>query len=352
MPEIYENALKSSLIRGEISPVYVLHGDDSYLVNHYEKIIIEKTCGNDNDFDLQKFERDVDLQAVFDAVNQFSMLGGKKCVILSDYDFEASSKNDFDRLLLLLSEKYETSTLVLKYDAIQFDASHSARAKKMISAVESAGGCSVTLNHRSDSDLAKLLINGAKRRGKQMDSSVARFMIENCGVDINTLMRELEKVCLFAEDRVITKEQVDLVCVKSIDASVYEYAKMIINCNTLGAINTLNDLFYMRVEPIVIIYTAASAFIDIARVIAANKSGNTNSDIAKDFSYGKKTFVIERAARNARKFNNKTLLLCLNEILNADSLIKSYSQDDKYILEEMTVKLIHIIANGESIDKT
>lgn len=352
MPDINENALKSSLLRGEILPVYVLHGEDSYLVNHYEKVIIEKTCGIDNDFDLQKFERDVDLQAVFDAVNQFSMLGGRKCVILSDYDFESASKNDFDRLLMLLSEKYEASTLVLKYDAIQFDTTHSARAKKIISAAESAGGCSAILNHRGDSDLAKMLINGAKRREKQMDPSVARFMIENCGSDINTLLRELEKVCLFADDSSITKEQVNLVCIKSIDASVYEYAKMIINCNTLGAINILNDLFYMRVEPIIILYTAASAFIDIARVNAANKAGKTNADAAKDFSYGKKTFVIERAAKNARRFNSRTLLLCLNEILNADMLLKSYSQDEKYILEEMTVKLIHIIANGESIDKT
>ena len=352
MPDIYENALKSSLLRGEILPVYVLHGDDSYLVNHYEKVIIEKTCGKNRDFDLQKFERDVDLQAVFDAVNQFSMLGGRKCVILSDYDFESASKSDFERLLMLLSEKYEASTFVLKYDAIQFDSAHSARAKKIISAAESAGGCSVTLNHRGDSDLAKMLINGAKRRGKQMDTSVARFMIENCGSDINTLLRELEKVCLFTEESSITKEQVDLVCVKSIDASVYEYAKMIINCNTLKAMNILNDLFYMRVEPIIILYTAASAFIDIARLSAANKAGKTNADVAEDFSYGKKTFVIERASKNARKFNNRTLLLCLNEILSADRLLKSYSQDDKYILEEMTVKLIHIIANGESIDKT
>lgn len=185
-----------------------------------------------------------------------------------------------------------------------------------------------------------------------MDSSVARFMIENCGSDINTLMRELEKVCCFADDSVITREQVDLVCVKSIDASVYEYAKMIINRNTLESINILNDLFYMRVEPIVILYTAASAFIDIARVSAANKARKTNADVAKDFAYGKKTFVIERASKNARRFNSRTLLLCLNEILNADRLIKSYSQNEKCILEEMTVKLIHIIANGDSIDKT
>lgn len=351
MPEIYENALKSSITRGEVLPVYVLHGDDSYLVNHYEKLIIDKTCGSDNEFDLQKFERDVNLQDVFDSVNQFSMLGGRKCVVLSDYDFESASKNDFDRLIMLLSENYETSTLVLKFDGIEFDPKHSARAKKIVSAAEKGGGASVILNHRSESDLIKMLINGAKRREKTMDVSVAKFILQNCGTDINMLVRELEKLCYFATDNVISKNDVDLVCTKSVDASVYEFVKTIISLNTLAAINMLNDLLYMRVEPMIILYTVAASFIDMSRVSAAKSAQKNLADVVNDFSYGGKAFVVERAANNLRKFSEKTLTLCMNEILNADKLLKSYSQDEKHVLEEMTVNLIYIIANGESIDK-
>lgn len=350
LPEIFEDAIKSSLGRGEVLPVYVLHGDDSYLVSHYENLIVKKTCGEDNVFDLQKFERDVDLRLVSDAVNQFSMLGGRKCVILTDYDFENASKSDFDRLIELLSENYENSTLVLRFDAIDFDPKHSARAKKIVAAAESGCGCSAVLNHRSESDLVRMLINGANRRGNHMDAAVAKFMIENCGLDINTLVRELEKVCCFCEDK-ITREDVELVCVKSVDASVYDYVKMIIACDTLKSLNMLNDLLYMRVEPMVILYTAASAFIDMARMNAAKKAQKAVSDVVSDFSYGNKAFLVTRASQNLKRFNDKKLSLAMSEILSADKLLKSYSGDGKIILEEMTVNLIYIIANGDVIDK-
>lgn len=351
MPEIYENALKSALSRGEISPVYILHGDDSYLVNRYEKIIISKTCGLDNEFDLQKFERDVNLRDVYDAVNQFSMLGGRKCVVLSDYDFESASNDDFEKLLSLLSDNYELSTLIVKFDAVEFDVKHSARAAKIISFAEKGGGCAVILNHRSETEIIKILTNAAKKNGKQLENSVARYMLENCGSDINTLSRELNKVCNYSINNTITKEDIDLVCTKTVDANVYGLAAQIINCNTLGALNMLGDLIYMRVEPTIILHAVASAFIDMSRVSAAIKSKKTVADVKTDFSYGGRSFIVDKAANNLRKFSDKTLILCMDELLNADRIIKSYMCDAKLALEEMTVNLIYIIANGETLDK-
>lgn len=351
MPEIYENALKSALSAGKIAPSYILFGDDSFLVSHYEKAIIAKTCGKDNDFDLQRFEIDVDLQAVYDAVNQFPMMGGRKCVILSDYDFEAASKTDFDRLVMLLSNNYEFSTLVLKFDAVSFDSKRSAKAKKLISSAEKGGGCAAALNHRSNAELEKMLINGAKKRDKTMQSNVAKYMVESCGTDINTLSKELEKVCRFVDGGDITKDDIDFACVKSVEASVYEYVKKVIACDTLSAVKILNNLLYMHFEPMIILYTAASAFVDMARMNAAGKANKSTAEVAGDFSYKNKAFVLSNAAFNLKKFSDKKLKLCMRAILAADKLLKSFSYDEGLILEQMTIELIYIIANGESIDK-
>ena len=351
MAVIFENELKRGLQNGKIMPTYILFGDDSYLITHYENLIISKTCGKDNDFDLQKFERNVDLQAIYDALNQFSMLGGRKCVILTDYDFESAQTEDFDRLVSLLSDNYEFSTFVLKFDGIEFDSKRSARAKKLISAAEKGLGCAVSLNHRENGDLIKMLVNGAKKRGTALDTNTARYMLEICGADINTLTRELEKLCFFVSGGEITKKTVDDVCVKSVEASVYEYVKKIISCDYYSAVKILNDLLYMRFEPMIILYTAASAFVDMARVNAGKKVKRPINEIAVDFSYKGKEFVLERAANNLRKFNDKKLILCMDEILRADSRLKSFSADEKFVLEEMTIRLIYIITNGDILDK-
>ncbi len=352
MAVIFENALKSGIQSGNILSSYILFGDDSYLITHYENLIVSKTCGKDNDFDLQRFERNVDLQAVYDALNQFPMLGGKKCVILSDYDFESASAEDFERLLSLLSDDYEFSTLVLKFDGIEFDHKRSAKAKKLIGAAEKGNGCAVALNHRDDGDLVRMLISGAKKRGCVLDTNTAKYMLETCGSDINTLSRELNKVCFFVDGGDITKQTVDDVCVKSVEASVYEYVKKIIACDYYSSIKIIDDLLYMRFEPMIILYTAASAFVDMARVSAGKKFNKTLGDIADDFSYKGKEFVLERASLNLRRVDDKKLALCMDEILAADKALKSFSADEKFVLEQMTVRLIYIIANGDILDKT
>lgn len=345
-----ESALKNALNKGEVLPVYVLFGDDGYLLNRYEDLIIEKTCGRDNDFDLQKFEREVDLQSVYDSVNQFSFTGARRCVVLADYNFETAADSDLERLLALLSDSCETSTLILRFDGIEFDIKHSPKAKKILAACEKGGGAVVELNHRTSAELSKMLQNGAKKRGKTLDRSSADYMIQCCGLDINTLVSELDKVCRFVSGDTVTKDDIDLVCTKTVEASVYEYVRRIIACDTRAAMSILNDLFFMRFEPMLILYSVASAFVDMARVNAASKVHVPLADVAADFPYKNKDFVLKNASYNLKKFNDKKLNLCFAEILAADKLIKSFSADDKLVLEQMTVRLIYVIAHGEAVD--
>ena len=350
MPIVTENALKGMLQRGEIKPVYILFGDDGYLVDRYEDLIISKTCGKNNDFDLQKFERDVDLQLVYDAVNQFPFAGERRCAVLSEYNFEKAPDDDFKRLVALVSDDYTTATLVLRFENTLIDLKHSTRAKTLFAALESSGGIAAQLNHRNAADLAKMLQSGAKKRGKALDRATADYMTQSCGLDINLLASELDKVCRYTDGETITKADIDLACTKTVEANVYDYVKRIIACDTRGAIKLLNDLFYMRVESMLILFTVAAAFVDMARVSAAGKVHTPLSTVAQDFPYKGKDFVLKNASANLKRLSDAKLNACFDEILAADKSIKSFSGNDKFILEQMTVKLIYIIAHGDRVD--
>lgn len=352
MDIVYESKLKELLSGNRILPVYVLFGDDGYLINHYMNMIINKTCGKDNDFDLQKFEKDADLQGVYDALNQFPMMSDRKCIILSDYDFEAASADNFEKLITLLSDDYEFSTFVFMLEDFEPDFKRSSKAKKILAAVEQGGGLVVELKHRDDNDLARMLVNGAKKRDYNLDISTAKYMVEICGSDINTLISELDKVCRYVESNEIDKADIDKVCVKSVEASVYEYVKAVIDCNASLAFKILDDLLFMRFEPMIIVYTLASSLTDIVRVSVAKKANKATSDVVSDFAYKNKSFLVSRANTNLRKFDDNRIRLCIKEILKADNLLKSSAADKKTLLEQMTVRVIYIIANGDIIDNT
>lgn len=351
MPIVFEDQLRKDIASKHFAPVYLLFGDDAYLKKYYKDTLANKAYDGDPFFNLQKFEGDIDLQEVFDAVNQFPMMADHKSVVVSDFDFERASKEDFDRFIELISNANDTSVLIICFDALSFDSKKGTKEKKIITTVEKAGGICAEVNHRSITALSKMLSDGAKKRGCRFGEIAIRYLIESVGTDLSTLKNELDKLCAFAKNDEITKDTIDMVVVKSVDASVFEYVKQILIGNVSKALTMLDDMFYMHIDPFAILSVTASGFIDIHRAYTANIKGVKNAEIAEDFKYPKnKLFLIERAVQNIKKFNSKKLRLCLNALAEADKLLKSFASDAHSALEQLTVKLVYIVTKGEAVD--
>ncbi len=280
------------------------------------------------------------------------MMADRKSVVLSDFDFEHCGKNDFERLIELISNVNDTCVLIIAFDTVEFDAKKGSKEKKLIDAVNKAGGCCAEINHRTLNALVKMLSDAAKKRGCRFDEIAIRYLIEVVGNDLSTLKNELEKLCAFVgEGNAISREVIDLVAVKSVDASVYEYVKAILAGNISSALKMLDDMFFMHIEPFVVLSVTASSFVDIYRAHTANVAGVSKADISTDFKYPKnKLFLIDRAVQNLKKFDTKKIRLCLEAVAATDKALKSFGADSRALLEQLTVKLVYIIEKGEAVD--
>lgn len=351
MAVCFENMLKGSLSRGSILNTYFIFGNDAYLKKMYVDKIVDKVTGRDDVFNFVQFENGCNLQEVFDAKEQFPLMVDKKCVVLCDYDFEHASKSDFEKLIDLLSNPVDTTVFIFWCNNLEFELKKNEKAKKLAAAAETGGGMAVQIDHRSVSDLKKMLIDGATARGAKMDAATAGYLIENCGEDINILKSELEKLCAYVGEGTITRDIIDRVSVKSVEASVYNLAKEIFSHNVSGAMRLLDELFYMRIEPGIILHSISSSFVDVARAAAAVEQGVRVTDIAKEFGYGNRDFVLTRAAENARRLDKAKISLCLEEIVAADNALKSFNSNERAVIEQLVVKLVYVLLKGEKIDK-
>lgn len=350
MAIVFEDTLKKSLTDKLLS-VYILFGEDSWLKKNYTDKISKKIAEPDDVFNFARFGSNCSLQEVYDAAMQLPFMGDKKCIILSDYDFEHCSKTDFDRLCELLSDIPDTSVLILTFDTVDFDSKKSAKFKKLVAAAEKSGGIAVKLDHRRMPELIKMLTDGAAKRGCKMDSTAAKYLIETAGDDINTLKNELEKLCAFVGGGVIDKKIIDSVSVKTVESSVYNLSKYILECNITEALSVLDELFFMRIEPMIILHTISSVYVDMYRVYAAKKENIKTGDIASAFGYKGKEFVLDRAAQSLKKLDFNKLKLSLDSLIEADSLLKTNGTDSRFVLEQLLIKLIYIIVKGEKVDK-
>lgn len=350
---VFEDALKKSLATKELLPVYILFGEDGYLKKFYSSKISKLIAEPDDVFNYSRFEPSSDLQEVYDCTQQFPMCADHKYVELFDFDFEKCDKADFERLLSLISDLPDTTTLVVRFDTVDFDLKKSAKFKKLTAACEKAGGLSVNLAHRKTPELVKMLCDGALKRGCKFEPAAARLLVETAGEDISTLQNELTKLCAYKKGETITADTVEQVSVKTVEASIYNLSKHIFTCDSTKALCCLDELLYMKIEPMAIFYTVSGSFVDMLRLFAAGRGGESAQALLEMYasSYKNKAFLLDNARNTLKKLDFNRLNLCFDAIIWADKALKSSGNDPRCILEQLIVRLIYIISKGESIDK-
>lgn len=345
-----DKTLKSSLASGALLPVYLICGDDSYLKQQALNRIIAATVSPDDDMNLVKYNFGVSLQEVYDELNGFPVMADKKCVVLGEFDIEKSAQFEFDNLIEIVSDPVDTSVFVLYFGNDEIDLKKSKRVKALTSAVTKAGGDVVCLNHKSADELARLLCASAKKQGFVLSPKNATYITEICSTDIEFLTNELKKLCAYTKEGEITKEIIDSVCVKSVEASIYDLSNKIIFGDTAGVMKLLDELYYMNIDTMPVFYTIASTVVNMYRAYYAKAEGKNLDEMAEAFKMGNKSFLLSRSAGYLRKFDLNKLELCFDAIIKTEKELKSYALNERNSIEKLVVRLIYIMKTGETLD--
>ena len=313
--------------------------------------IIKAAALEDDGFNVLRYEYGCNLEEVYDELSAFPIMADKKCVILADFDIDKADSSDFEKLLQLCSERYETSVFVLHYIALEPDFKKSERSKKLLQAIEKAGGIVAEINHRTREEMIGQMVAAAKRQGVTLTPAVSAYLIDSCSTDVNILSNEISKLCAYVgKGTEITRETVDEISVKTIEASVYAISEKVIAGDVAGSLKLLDDLYFSGLETKIIFFQIASSFVDMYRVLQAKKRGVSYEKAGIDFKMGKRAFVLKKADAWLRKTDEKTLKICLDIFIDADRQIKSISADEKIFMEKLILRLIYAIKTGESLD--
>ena len=344
-----DSDLKMHIKSGCFAPCYVLFGDEHYMLKKYLNDIVSSAVDEFPEFNISRFEGNMDLRSISDAATAFPMMCAKRVVTVADFPIDKASSADLDTLFDLIVELPSTTVLVLWFETVEIDSKKpQEKAAKLFEVVTTAGGHVVNVNRKNQTEIVNLLQRGAAKRKCRLDASIARYIYETCSDDLSTLINELEKLCLFVgSDGVITKEVVDKVCSRSVEASVYNVSKMLLRGELQAAYKALDDLLYMNTDPAFILNILSSAYIDIYRAFAARKSGLNPESVAKDLGYYKTAFRLNEADRNLRSFSEKQLVATLKILAECDRLVKGSRCDGRIALETAMADLTVVLRQAK-----
>lgn len=347
MPEIGEAELKKQLAEDRLCNVYIVAGEEKYLVKRLAVRLIKKAGGDSfTEFNLNEFTNDSSVDGIADAAQALPFFAERKCVAVADFNIDEKDSATIDKLYELIELMPDSTVLVFWFPTLDFDGKKSAKWRKLLKAVGEKGSV-VMCGRRTAAELNRLLIREAEKAGCILARSNAERIIEYAGQDVTQLLNEIEKLCAYALGRAegegapeITAEMIEQLVPKTTETTVFLMCNALVAGNYEKAYNLLDTLFYQNEEPIAILGALSSAYVDMYRVRVALESGLQASGAAEYGEYKGKEFRLRNAERSARNVRPEVLRASLGLLLEADMALKGSRMSGRIILEELIAKLL------------
>ena len=362
MPEITEAELKQELAAGTFSRLYLIAGEEKYLVKRAANRILKKAENEPfPEFNSHAFTNEAEVDSIFDAAQAAPFFAERKCVAVADFDVEGKNSGDLKKLYELLEETPDTTSLVFWYPTLQYGDEKRAKKWQEFQKTMREKGTVVLCKRRTEAELEKMLLREAEKAGCVLSRRNAARILEYAGQDVTGLLHEMEKLCAYAlgnetssaenaspQDKKpeITESMIEELVPKTMETQIYRMADALVAGNYERAYELLDLLFYQKEKAVNILGALSSAYVDMYRVRAALESG-LRAEAAKEYdNYQGRDFRLRNAERNVRRIKPEALRKSLDLLLEADMALKGSRLSDQMILERLIAKLL-LAAKGE-----
>lgn len=337
--KLTEKTLWKNIKSEEFLPVYLLKGSEPYLKLNYANLLAGSVVPAGLEvFNFHKLDGEtVTMNELVECVEALPAMCERTCVLVHDLDFEKLDDSDRDALVDLLSDAPDTCTLIFWQDTVGFP-QKTKKMKELLALIDEAGAV-VDLDARTRQDLVRFVITECGKSDRVISAYTAEYLLDNVGEDMGNLVTEIEKLCNYAE-REITQADIDTVCVRSLEATAFQMIDALLDNNFDRVFQALGILFDMKTEPMMILGALVSTYSDMYRAKVVAHEGGQQRDLKKLFPQAYKSeFKLRNAFRRAGRFSMPALRKSLELLAEADTKLKSTSEDHRTVFEKLMIEL-------------
>ncbi|MDR1663209.1 MAG: DNA polymerase III subunit delta [Endomicrobium sp.] len=317
----------------QISPVYLFAGEDVYLVdlcfNKIERLLAVNDLNREIFYAFDSTSEDI-LNAVFTV----PFLSDKRLIIVKDVN--KMRARDAEYITKYLSNTLDTSSLVLLYSD-NYKKETIAKRKELVNACISSKNC-VAVNcgkqHEGEAkDFIKFILTD---KGKNASYDTISRIVEENGTDLLNISNEIEKLSLYIgkNKKEITENDLEKVGGYTKEVNIYTLSSNIESKNLKQAIFVLEKLLNDKEEHVIVL--SAISFSIRKMLNAKSMLEEQNMPISEVTSALRiHSFSAGIFFSNLKKHNAKNLRESLKIVLQADTAIKTGSNDAVLALEKV-----------------
>lgn len=185
------------------------------------------------------------------------------------------------------------------------------KTTKIYKLVQKYGEC-IVCEKKKEYDLLTWSTKIFKENNIEINNSDINYLINICGTDKLMLKNEIDKLIDFSfESKKITKEDIDLICIRTSDVIIFDLTDSIGNKNIKNALNMLNELIENKepIQKIVIMIAKHFKSLLVAK-IAIMENRNVLDELATKSPYAankykaqSKSFTIDELKEKVLQFS-------------------------------------------------
>lgn len=318
--------LENEIKEKKLSGIYYIYGDETYDINRYKERIIKNylqrpTLGI-NYFIIDKSE----VEKLKDICEEVTFFGSKKLVHIKNtnlkFNIEYLTGVANKELLIIITEE---------------SVDKRTKEYKELSKTAKCLECK-KLKEKEAAFFVKQTLNAYKI---DISDELASYVIAICTVDKNILINEMKKIVAYMNNESkLTKEIIDNVCIKTLDAKVFDLLDLIFSEDKRLLIEKLDELLeqktYIGVVSIMIFKQIKQIYM-IKLLNEKAKNEGLQIDVSREL--GIHPFVYAKLKYIVPKFTKKALEELLIEFATYDKNVKVGKIDAIIGLKNILIKI-------------
>lgn len=309
---------------------YLLYSNDGAILNKEINDLEKKLDISDNDIIYYNID---DIDGIINEASTIGMFSLNKFIIIN-MDSYFKDKKDIPNINLL--ENYFDSYNSNSYLVFVCNSDSIDSRKKIVNLIKKYG--IVKKLEVNDNYLNDYVNNYLKDNGYKINNGDVVYFINRVGNNINNVTNELDKLMLYKiNDKIINRNDIDLLTVENIDDSIYDLVNCILKNDNEKAIKLYNNFVNNGMDVNQIVAIIAAQIRLLYQVKRLYNSGKSNDEIAKILEF-KSVYRVKYLLSDSYYYSESDLVKYLSKLADIDNAIKTSNGDGNMLMQLFIVK--------------
>lgn len=309
---------------------YLLYSSDGAILNKEINDLEKKLDVGDNDIIYYNID---DIDGIINEASTIGMFSLNKFIIIN-MDSYFKDKKDISNINLL--ENYFDSYNSNSYLVFVCNSDSIDSRKKIVNLIKKYG--IVKKLEANDNYLNDYVNNYLKDNGYKINNGDVVYFINRVGNNINNVTNELDKLMLYKiNDKIINRNDIDLLTVENIDDSIYDLVNCILKNDNEKAIKLYNNFINNGMDVNQIVAIIAAQIRLLYQVKRLYNSGKSNDEIAKILEF-KSVYRVKYLLSDSYYYSESDLVKYLSKLADIDNAIKTSNGDGNMLMQLFIVK--------------